>query len=96
MSVRLVRVMHKSDGKPVRRDLGCPVIRLEYSFEKRQGNLYIDAGNCVDMSAAIHLFEGIDPDVISIGIVTGVIPYIGYFRMYTGDDWNSEDGMPVY
>ena len=60
----------KTEGKADRR-LVCRVQNLEYDFRTWTGKLYFPAGNCCDMSGAVRIFTGIDPDVRVIETFAG-------------------------
>lgn len=49
----------------------CFVRNVAYDFEKRSGVLYMNAGNCTDMSGCIAYFKSIDQDVRRIDTVAG-------------------------
>ena len=53
-------------------DLTCFVKDVRSESKKRRGTLVVPEMNCPEMSAAIRLFEEIDPDVREILVLNSV------------------------
>ncbi len=62
-----------------RSDVKCSVRKLTYDFEERVGHLFLEDGNCTDMSGCIKLFRAIDPEVVGILTFAGGRKDTGYF-----------------
>ena len=53
---------------------------LTYSFDDREGQLWMTAGNNCDMVTCVQLFTQIDPDVQTIYTYSGPDSDTAYFR----------------
>ena len=67
--------------------LMCYVISLDYNFCAREGQLFMEAGDCCDTSSCISQFESIDPNVKSIQTYSGKQKDAKYLK--EGDDWKA-------
>jgi hypothetical protein len=98
--------IEKEDGPMIRRtdwgishaDLMCEPIKVEYDFVKRRGFLYMDDGDCCDMTGCIKRAQELMPDVRAISTINQegidtfyyISPGFGEFP----DEWRSMNGGP--
>ena len=52
-------------------ELKCEVISINYDFENKELEIYMEEANCVDMTGAIAFAERIDKDVKQIQTFAG-------------------------
>lgn len=51
--------------------IGCDLLRLEYDFQKQAAILYLNEGDCVEMTSALKLVLNIDKDARTIRTIAG-------------------------
>lgn len=68
--------------------IGCPLLRLTYDFYLNACNLYLPAGACTDMTAAIEFVQSRFPDVASIFTFSGNTADTVYTKF--GGEWSAD------
>lgn len=63
------------------KDLGCEVLSLTVDFVDKAGCIFLPAGQCCDMSAAIRMFKAICPSIVEIKMVSGLVEDTVYHRI---------------
>jgi len=73
---------------PFSDELVCEVNRVEYDFNTKIGALWMQDGQCCDMSGCLKLFKRIDPEVKRIQTYSGEALDTVYTRELS-DKWES-------
>lgn len=96
------RIAHDHLYGLYRDDIQCHLVGMEYNARAHVGFLWLEPGNCTDMSGAIGLFKAIDPDVRAIftfqvadDLEGSGIPDTAYILHAATKTWNAWPGETV-
>jgi hypothetical protein len=65
----------------------CAVLKLDYDFQLRAGRLFMEDGDCCDMTGCINEFKKIDNGVKSIATFSGDRRDTTYVLI--GEEWEA-------